>query len=184
LDNRGQIDSTICRDCPFTVSANISPNQDLAMATRAENITITFNEPLAEINLDQIRVEVLGFKGGEVPLGADIFPHVPIATRLSPDKTTLIIDLDPDHEPNTPLGPGLVFAVQGLRRSLEPMENPSMPRIPTMSCPQSRQPFPLPLPVFSVSRRMPKLHSWRFRLPLFRCPVPPKTPPHSLGLRR
>ena len=61
------IDSSTCHDCPFIVSASISPNQDLAMATQVENSTITFNEPMAEINLDLIRLEVLGFKGGAVP---------------------------------------------------------------------------------------------------------------------
>jgi len=60
-------DSSTCHDCSFTVSASISPNQDLAMATQVENSTITFNEPMAEINLDLIRLEVLGFKGGAVP---------------------------------------------------------------------------------------------------------------------
>jgi hypothetical protein len=112
-ENTTLIDPSTCRDCPLTVGANIAPNQDVAMAAQAENITITFNEPMAESNLNLIRLEVLGFKGSEVPLGANVFPDVPIATHLSPDKQTLTIDIDPDHDPNTPLDPGLVFAVTG-----------------------------------------------------------------------
>jgi hypothetical protein len=100
------------------------PNEDVPMAEQADNITITFNEPLAPIDLSQIRLQVLGFKGEEAPLNAGLFPDVPTATSLSPDLVTLIIDIDPAHDPNTPLAPGMVFAVTGFEALLSAKGQP------------------------------------------------------------
>jgi hypothetical protein len=87
------------------------PNQDVEVATLAQPLTITFNEPMAATNLNLIRLQVLGFKGGEVPLDADFFADVPITTQLSPEQRTLIIDIAPAQ--HTPFAPGRVFAVTG-----------------------------------------------------------------------
>ncbi|MDQ2694952.1 MAG: carboxypeptidase regulatory-like domain-containing protein, partial [Pseudomonadota bacterium] len=92
---------------PFTTAASITPDQDLAMAMLGDDITIRFNEPLAAVNLDQIRLERLGFKGGAVEVGANAFADVPVATSLSADGRTLIVN------PDQPLEPGMVFAVTG-----------------------------------------------------------------------
>ena len=108
-------DLATCTDCPITVSANIFPNQDLTMAEVTQNINIIFNVPMSGIDLNLIRLQVLGFKGGEVPIGANAFPDVPIATSLSLLNTRILtIDIDPNQDPNTtPLNPGMVFAVTG-----------------------------------------------------------------------
>lgn len=102
-----------CSDCPITVDASILPNQDLTMAEATQNITIIFNVPMSDIGLNLIRLQVLGFKGGAVPIGANVFPDVPIATSLPPNTRILTIDIDPNHDLNTPLNPGIVYAVTG-----------------------------------------------------------------------
>jgi len=111
-------------DGPFLVSASITPNQDVAKANQAQNITLRVNEALSEHNLDSIRLTRLGFKGGEIPIASQVFPDVLIARSLSSDKKSLIIDIDPGNDPNTPLESGRVYAVIGFDGLSDASNNP------------------------------------------------------------
>lgn len=85
---------------------------------------------MSEINLNtMMRLERLGFKGGEVDIGSNLFLDVPITASLSEDQETLTIDIDSTNDPNQiALDPGIVFAITGFEGLFDANSNPFDPQ--------------------------------------------------------